>query len=397
MFRKPTDCPYIDTCPYQVAKIACMEAQARVLNFHYANFARWWREMVDDLFIDECHRLPVVLSSLVAVEMRDKHRAWLGLPAFPFAVGGAPVMLKRAMQWADRCVQALLPMTKVKDIKKQRSAKYQRAQLEMLAATLNETSAEWYVESRPGEKFFARPVVPGPYSSQLLEPRARSQVLMSATIGGEKGAEVLARELAIDDYEFVTYPHIFPKENRPVLFYTKAPKLSYRSPDGDYDRQIKMMVEVLRAHDGEKGIVHTASWKHAERIAKGLRREGYQGNVMIPRGDRVQSIRDFKQMKGSVAVVSPSWKEGLDFADDLWRWTIIAKIPFLSCADPVVKLRAKRPGGRGWIDWNAALAVVQAAGRGVRSETDYATTYILDGNWTRVARMAPHWFEWEKV
>jgi len=400
-YKKPSLCPNFSSCPYEQAKIACMEAQARVLNCSYARYARWWRKLLTgdvDLFIDECHNLPVTLSGLVSIQMNENYRSRYNIPPFPHAIGGAPVMLRKAANWASAAEAALLPLTKSSDIKLQRRAKNKRAELGEFATTArNADDAEWYVESRPGDKFFARPVVPGPYSRLLLDPGARSTILMSATIGGESGAKVLAKELAIDEYEFVSYPHIFPKENRPVYFAKNAPRMSYSSTDADYNKQIEMMADVLSRHPDEKGIIHTASWKHAERITKGLRRYGYRGRVILPRGDRVRSIEEYKRARGEVVAVSPSWKEGLSFDDDLCRYTIIAKCPFPSFADPVVKLRAKRKGGRGWIDWQTALAVVQAAGRGVRSETDFATTYILDGNWPRVARMVPDWFEWEKV
>ena len=400
-YRKPSECEYSGACPYEIAKAECISSRARVLNFHYANFARWWRGILNeeaDLFIDECHRLPTVLSSLVAVEMGKRTRDWFGLPDFPLALGGAPVMLKRAAQWASKCEAVLLPLTSAKDIKLQRSAKNWRTNLGALAATLGDAGeAEWYIESRPGEKFFARPVVPGPYSSRLLDYHARSTVLISATIGDTEGAAVLARELAIKDYEFVTYPHVFPPETRPVFFYKDAPRLSYHSTPEDYTKQLEMIVRVLKEHAGQKGIIHTASWKHAETIAKGLSRAGMDERVFVPRGDRATSIRQFKGSENGTVVISPSWGEGLDFPDDECRFTVIAKVPFLSFSDPVVRLRVKRRGGRQWLDWNAALSIVQAAGRGTRHEEDYSVTHILDGNWTRVAKRAPDWFEWQTI
>jgi ATP-dependent DNA helicase DinG len=41
---------------------------------------------------------------------------------------------------------------------------------------------------------------------------------------------------------------------------------------------------------------------------------------------------------------------------------------------------------RGWYDWQTALRLVQTYGRSVRSETDYAVTYVLDSNFPRFVR-----------
>lgn len=400
-YRKVSECEYVASCPYEVAKSECIQARARVLNVHYARYARWWRGILNeeaDLFVDECHNLPVSLSSLISVEMSEDYRRRYSLPEFPLAIGGAPIMLKKASEWASRAEAALLPLTKAKDIKLQRRAINKRNELGQLARALeNVEEAEWYIESRPEDKFFARPVVPGPYSSLLLDSHARSFVLMSATIGGRSGAAVLAAELALDEFQFVSYPHIFPEEIRPVLFLKDSPSLSYHSQPKDYQKQIEMMVRLLGEHKGEKGIIHTASWRHAETVAGGLEKHTSGWNVFVPRGDRASEIEKFKRSQNGTVAVSPSWKEGLSFDDDLCRFTMIAKVPYLSFSDPVVKLRVKRKGGKAWLDWNAALAIVQASGRGTRHESDYSITYILDGNWPRVARMVPEWYSWQKA
>jgi len=398
-FRKSSDCEYFDHCPYEISKAECIAARARVLNHHYANFARWWRGILNgesDLFVDECHRLPVVLSGLVSVEMLDRTRSWLGLPPFEFAVGGAPAMLKKAARWASRCEAVLLPITKAKNIKLQRSARNWRNKLGDLASTLAVSDeAEWYIESRPGEKFFARPVIPGPYSARLLDSHARSFVLMSATIGGAEGAQVLAAELGIRDYKFVTYPHIFKKENRPVFLVEGAPAMSYKSDDEDYETQFRLIRQIMGRHPGQRGVVHCMSWKHAEMIKSAIQHNGRE--IMVPRGDRVTSIQEFMNSEPGTVVVSPSWHEGLDLADDAARFAIVAKVNYLSLADKVTWLRLKRRGGNRWYQWNAALGVVQSCGRIVRHEEDWGVSYILDKNWTKCARYSPEWFEWERL
>jgi len=393
-FRKVGDCDYVSDCEYEIAKGIAMSARAKVLNYHYGFYSRWWRKCTQDLFLDEAHRLPVVLSDLISIDLRKGLRDRYALPDFPLARGGAPFMLKQAQDWSDRAAHHLLPFTKSKDIKVKKRAERLKGSLSALAQTLQESEeAEWYVESRPGEGFLCKPVVPGAFASSLLIPQARSIVLMSATIGDPS---VLANELGIEDYEFVTYPHIFPEENRPVLFYKSAPRLRYRSGDKDYEKQVELIKGILKEHKGEKGIIHTASWSHAKRLAKALSREGRDIFVPEPR-ERVRSIERFKHSELGTVAISPSWKEGLDMTDDLARFCIIAKIPFLSLADPIVALRLKRRGGRAWYDWTASLAVVQGAGRIVRHPEDYGVTHIVDGYWPRVAKRAPAWFEWQTI
>lgn len=395
-FTKAAECPDVFNCEYECAKTTAMISRAKTLNYAYAFYSRWWRPYAHDLFCDEAHRLPTVLSDLISIDIADATRRRYSFPEFPVVRGGSDYAVKNAADWLGKCATILVPHCKVKDIKAARRAKRFKDALNELHRTLYSAGeGDWYVESGAARrKFTAQPVVPGKYANRLFPTEARSRVLMSATIGDP---QVLASELGIDEFSFLTLPHIFPRENRPVYLYESAPKLSYKSPQSDYDHQVKLIVKILNQHNGQKGVIHTASWKHANAIADALGHDGLSDRVYVPNGDRVQAVEEFKQAQTDLVAISPSWKEGLDFRDDQARFSIIAKVPFLSLANPVTRLRLKRKGGRAWYDWVAALAVVQAAGRAVRHIEDHAATYILDANWRRVASRAPKWFEWETI
>ena len=77
-------------------------------------------------------------------------------------------------------------------------------------------------------------------------------------------------------------------------------------------------------------------------------------------------------------VMGPSLLEGLDLKDDLSRFAIFAKVPYLSLSDKFVATKLKiNPE---WYRWKAIVNILQGTGRSVRSETDWAVTYILDGS-----------------
>ena len=69
------------------------------------------------------------------------------------------------------------------------------------------------------------------------------------------------------------------------------------------------------------------------------------------------------------------------------------RVPWLSQADPIVRMRMRAKGGNDWYRWKAALKVVQAAGRGVRHADDWCVTYIADGLFPKVKEFCPEWFE----
>lgn len=387
-FGKPRDCPDYYSCPYEVAKSIAASARCAVLNYHYAFYARWWRENCNDLFLDECHRVPRLLSDLVSVDVTESTRKKWNLPRFPIAFGGSKFAYGEVLRWTDAAMVALKYVGR--DARRRIEAKTLAERLFYFVNCLSDADVDdWYIESatRKGSGLRARPVLPRDYADSILDENARSTVLMSATIGD---ASVLASELGIERYESVTFPHIFPKENRPIIWMKDAPELHYKSPQSDYDEQIELIKKVLRAHRGQKGIIHTVSWRHTKLLANAL--SGNSVEIYVPEGERVASVEEFKRMKGSVAAITPSWHEGLNFPDDEARWCIIAKIPFMSLGDPVVKLRLKSKKGREWYYWNAALKTTQTPGRIVRHLEDWGVTYVLDSNWSKVARFTPEWF-----
>ena len=82
--------------------------------------------------------------------------------------------------------------------------------------------------------------------------------------------------------------------------------------------------------------------------------------------------------------------------DDLSRFQIIVKVPYANLGDRWIDARFNRPDGRKWYNWLSALHLVQAYGRSVRSDNDWAFTYILDSGFARFVnvnrQILPTWF-----
>jgi len=76
-------------------------------------------------------------------------------------------------------------------------------------------------------------------------------------------------------------------------------------------------------------------------------------------------------------LIGPSLLEGLDLKDEWSRFQIFAKVPYLSLGDRFVK--AKLAINPTWYQWKCIIGLLQGVGRSIRSEKDWAITYILDG------------------
>jgi Rad3-related DNA helicase len=85
----------------------------------------------------------------------------------------------------------------------------------------------------------------------------------------------------------------------------------------------------------------------------------------------------------------------MDFKDEMCRWQVICKMPYPNLGNKQIERRMSLDAG--WYQWKTVLRLVQTYGRGVRSASDWCDTYILDSNFSILARRSgplfPEWFQ----
>ena len=96
-------------------------------------------------------------------------------------------------------------------------------------------------------------------------------------------------------------------------------------------------------------------------------------------------------------LIAPSLERGIDLPGDLCRVQILCKVPWKSM-DKQTTARLYAPGGRIWYAVGAIRTIVQSCGRAVRSEDDWAVSYIIDEQfvnnlWGNYRRLFPSWFK----
>jgi Rad3-related DNA helicase len=94
--------------------------------------------------------------------------------------------------------------------------------------------------------------------------------------------------------------------------------------------------------------------------------------------DNQEILTQHINASSNTVLVSPSMTHGVDLKDDLARFQIIVKAPYL----PLNSKRIKKLFDQNlqWYVNRMLTTVIQAAGRGIRSKDDHCITYILDGN-----------------
>jgi len=399
-YERPSDCTLADDCPYEKAKHFAMEKQRLVTNYAYAFWTEWWRsisEIPPHLYLDEAHMIPDTICGLLTFSIQLSTIRKYKLDDPPFLAGSNPDVVHDAARWCEEAASQLERCLESCSEREQKTVKRRVQSLSFLAEHLSEAGEdEWYILSGIShDGFQAKPCVLLPEITRRIMPPDWPTVLMSATIGNP---QALLAELGFPDvpFEFRTFPHPFARESRPVIFIKNSPPLSKHSTPRDYEAQAWLIQRILQNHPGQRGIIHTASWFHAEDLAKRLSVH-FPNRIFLPRGvDRVEAVAEFVNRGPDTVAISPSWSHGLDLHDDLARFSIIAKVPFPNLGDPIVATKLKRLG-RAWYDWRAAISIVQAAGRIVRHEQDWGITYIVDGHWPRVKRFAPPWFEVNEI
>ena len=165
--------------------------------------------------------------------------------------------------------------------------------------------------------------------------------------------------------------------------------------------QIDKIIASRAVTGKRKGVIHTVSYARQEYL---LQHSKYAhlmvGNTSDPNSPTAAQI--VKKFKSSVAgtqgvpvLVSPSFATGWDFPGRECEWQIIGKIPFPESQSKVMQERIKRDSQ--YLNYLTMQELVQACGRGTRSELDRCETFIVDDSvkwfvW-QAKGQAPAWFE----
>jgi ATP-dependent DNA helicase DinG len=265
-------------------------------------------------------------------------------------------------------------------------------------------NSEWIYETvqyndRRGEKtkkIVARPIFGKSFAQDLLFSKADRALVMSATILDVK---LWAKNLGFspDEVALVQTACDFPVENRPIhLEYAGSMGFKWYSreqnpKDPTEPKFMRKVAQILDRHAGQRGLIHCQSNVLARSIFQGVD----NGRLLFQdHFDTKDDLFAAHRSKPDSVIVSPGIKEGFDFRDDLARFQIIAKVPWASMTDKVVKERMNREPQ--WYAWLTSLDLVQSYGRIVRSKDDFGYTYIVDSGFesfcSRNGGMLPVWF-----
>lgn len=269
--------------------------------------------------------------------------------------------------------------------------------------TLEELEERWLMSANTEENTIQlSPLRGGFLFHEYMGKMGDKFVLMSATLGDKAS---MCRELGIDPKEalFIETDTPFAPEKSPIISMPRL-EMGRGRIEQSFDAMAKLVTDILEGHKGERGIIHSATYRIQDELVKRVPREvkerflwrdmdansGARYPRKVPNGELLKAHADRKDS----ILLSPSMMEGVDLFDDLSAFQIILKMPWPSLGDPRIKAKADMDSD--WYTNSVWLHLMQASGRSTRNETDTSITYVLDKSYpyfyNKWKHRLPAWF-----
>ena len=205
-------------------------------------------------------------------------------------------------------------------------------------------------------------------------------VFMSATILDK---ETFCKDMGLDknNTAFIMRDGVFEPDKSPIV-YIPVGSMSYAKQADTMPKMIKEIKTLLAQHPNEKGIIHTSTYAIAQKIV-----EEIDSDRLLYKSDLSSNevlLKEHELSEKPTVLVSPSLMAGVDLHDELSRFQIVVKMPYVSLSDERVKKKMKK--NNRWYTCKMLRNLVQECGRSTRNENDWAVTYILDETFTNVLK-----------
>ena len=408
------DDPCDKGCPYKNAKEALIGSKLRILNYSYylveTQFVGRLRGAKFSI-VDEADALENTLVNHICLSFTERALNKLGLEEGPSRKTASSKT--GVASWKDFGNAALMNCRDIIHDLDKIISEWGKIEEDWQYATLKEheyyvhlaercetfienVDETWIMEeqegTRGGTTTVFRPIWITPeLAEEFMWKYSDRWMLMSASF---PPIPVVCKQLGIDpdDVDYYQAPSMFPIERRPINIWPVA-NLTSKTMDVEVPKLIKGIKKILDMHPDEKGLIHSVSFKLGKQILEGAKSK----RLLIHNShDRQEVVDRFTGRDDNSVLISPSLERGVSLENDLCRFVIVAKAPFLSLLDKVVSSRVYGSAiGKLWYSSLMMQTVLQMCGRGMRHSSDFCVSYILDAQVNRVYTSKPSlWPEW---
>lgn len=351
--------------------------QAKRSKVVITNYAYWMSQNefseglgnFDLMVLDEAHSAPDHVISHVSVTFSKGFQVenkLLGLD------GSLPNTVHDWVAWAtDKLGDAERQLEYAKERRKEKQFIIVKRLVEKLKRLESRMDDTWVWEETNVDITLS-PVWPMPFTEPLLFTGIPKVLFTSATAVPKTVSLLGVRD---SDTHYEEYPHSFPLESRP-LTHVKTVRMNHKTGEMENRLWLTRLDQIIRDRTDRKGIIHTVSYARRDMI---LERSKYR-DLMVTHNSRDTEVvvRAFKNRPDACILVSPAMATGWDFPDDECRWQVIVKLPYPDTRGEIIKARMKQD--KDFASYIVMQQLIQAVGRGVRNETDWCETFIIDDN-----------------
>lgn len=390
-------CPKPEKCEYRRAKKIALASSLAVINTAYflaeANY-------VGDLHaglvvLDEADIIERELMKFVEINIGDRVLDLIGLTAPKKGSHKTTIVTWIEDELIPGLGEWIVGNVRLEDVRIMRRVKQMSRLVAALEAVKDSlTGAENWVRDNEAGPLVLKPVRVSAVAQRLLWAHGDKWLCMSATL---ISAEEIAESLGLEEGEWgvVKVPMTFDRENRKI-YVVPAADMTGKTMVEELPKMVEGVKAVLRRWPEDRVLVHTVSYKLATDLLAGMEPTRpfltYRSSE-----EKSWALKKFVETKGAV-IFAPSLGRGVDLPHDLCRVVIVAKIPFPYLGDRQVSTRANQGrNGRVWYAVQTIRSLVQMTGRGVRSESDWCVTYVLDAQfgknlWKNWRQLFPKWW-----
>jgi Rad3-related DNA helicase len=342
------------------------------------------------LVIDECHNLEEKLIGFGRTPISERQCWRVGLPRqFFHGVGN--------QQLAERRLQEFIAAVKRTTFKEPKEGRTFRRKVSAIELAL--AASEWMCWWDKEKSCFVVCPLDAKIQAAKLLGKADRILFMSATVGGVK--ELLGGlGIPEDEAGYCAVPHSVPAQSRMVSYqpvgFMNTPKTDRERKryQHTFDQAMSACSQVLDHNAKDKGLILCASYALQIALADALRPRFGDRLIVHTPDTRKQAIDEHYDSDKPTVLLGVAMSEGLDLKQERARFLIIPKVLYPYLGDPYIKQRCTRD--RRWYDRQTTLAIVQGAGRVVRSDDDFADIYIFDecfgGFLKKNEPLFPAWF-----
>ena len=413
-------------CPYDKALLEWKETNTAMTNFHLFNTIHLFLDRVVEekknnvLIIDEADTFESVLCDYISMKISYRSLKLYGFNEVTISQIYREISkVKNIFQYIDFVENyflkilenlsdsltnklgnpSIIQSEKVKIVKNLTNLKGGIESYNSFINDIKETEGNinnWTIDiSVEDTKIFPKsytiqPVWSHNYLNKIIWNHYDHVIFMSGTIlDKDMFAYMNGLDTKLCSYYSVDSP--FDIKNRPI-YYIKVGKMTFNEKEKTWEKQKNVIDKIIKKNKNNKGIIHTSNYE----LSKWLQ-EYYKDNdrfIFHDSDTRDQALHKHILSDKPTILVSPSMMSGVDLKDDLSRFQIIMKIPYPNISSNKIKKRQK--DNKDWYSWKTVADIIQCYGRSIRSEDDFAETYIIDESFSNILRynykFLPNWF-----